>query len=344
MEIIELSEDSAGWRKLIKENESWIFHTPEFKSLIEDTFKCEVHYFAAKENEEIKTIFPFYYIKNLLLGKKIISVAFLEYGGPCGDAKYVVDIVNHVYGKYPAINYIEVREGVEGYDIVLSRLMKRSTDYKRFVLKLTSEEQILKNVDKQKKKALRKAENSGIKVRDVPEEELKVLYRLYLKNMRAFGSPPYSKKFFVNFYKQIVKNKFGKVVGSYYNNKLISALLGYCYKDRIHIVIAMSDKKYINYRPNEVMHWHFIKYGLDNKYKYFDFGRVREESGQFRFKKEWGCELKPLNHYYLLVKDKELPHMDPNNPKYRLLINIWRIMPLFITRIIGPWLRTGLGI
>ena len=342
MEIIELEQNNSKWREMVNKNESLIFHTPEFKSLIESSFNCKLRYFAANEGGEIKTIFPFCYIKRL--GKKVISVPFLEYGGPCGDAKFVPDIVNFVYGKYPYVGYMEVREGIKGYDGILTKLMRKHTAYSKFVLKLTNENQILKKMDKQKRKALRKGEKSRILVRDVREEELGQLYRLYLKNMRAFGSPPYSKRFFVNFYKHMVSNKLGKVVGSYHNNKLVSALVGYCYKNRIHIIIAVSDTKYISYRPNEAMHWHFIKFGLDNGYKYFDFGRVREDSGQFRFKKEWGGELRKLNQYYLLVKDDKIPNVDPNNPKYKSLANLWKMMPLWVTRIIGPWLRTGLGI
>ena len=57
------------------------------------------------------------------------------------------------------------------------------------------------------------------------------------------SNPDKRKKFFVNFYKDIVNKGVGKIVGSYYNNKLVSALMGYCYKDRIHIVIEIIKAK-----------------------------------------------------------------------------------------------------
>ena len=255
-------------------------------------------------------------------------------------------MLNYIYGKYPNVDYIEVRQGIENkeYDAVLDKLMKKSTEYKRFVLNLTNEEDIWKNLDKQKRKAIRNAESYGIVVKDIAEKELSEFYKLYLRNMRAFGSPPYSKRFFSNFFKHMISNNMGKILGAYYNQKLVSALVGYCYKDRVHIIISVSDDKFLSYRPNEAVHWNFIKYAINSDYKYFDFGRVREDSGQFRFKKEWGCELKDLNHYYLLIKADQMPHIDPNNKKYKLMIKIWKRLPIKATKIIGPWLRSGLGI
>lgn len=344
MEIIELQDTSSEWRDFLEENEHLIFHTPQYKWFIENSFKCKVLYLAAKEEDKIKTILPFFYVKHPVLGKKVISTAFLEYGGPAGNEKHVADLINYIYGKYAKADYIEVREGLPNYDAILSKLMKKSVDYKRFVLKLSSESEVLKNIDKQKKKALRKSENSGIRVKEIREDDLDEVYRLYLRNMRAFGSPPFRKSFFLNFHKYLVKNNMGKMFGSFHDGKLASVLVGFTYKDRIHIIIAVSDIAMREYRPNEAMHWYFIRYGLDKDYKFFDFGRVREDSGQYRFKKEWGCELLDLNHYYLLIKTDSLPKVDPNNPKYKLATKLWQHAPLFITKKLGPWLREGLGI
>ena len=352
MQIVELAEtendnnQGNSWKRFIKNNESLIIHTPEFRSLVEKSFSCKSHYLAAIENQEIKAIFPFFHINHKIFGKKVISVPFLEYGGPCGESRYIPDMLNYIYGKYLNVDYIEVRQGIENkdFDTVLGKLMKKNTEYKRFVLKLDKEEIIWKNLDKQKRKAIKNAAEHGIVVKDISEKEMPEFYKLYLKNMRAFGSPPYSKRFFSNFFKHMVNNGLGKVIGAYYNQKLISALVGYCYKERIHIIISVSDDKFLSYRPNEAVHWHFIKYAIANNYKYFDFGRVREGSGQFRFKKEWGCELKDLNHYYLLIKAKQIPHIDPDNIRYKLIIKIWKRLPIKATKVLGPWLRKGLGI
>ena len=106
----------------------------------------------------------------------------------------------------------------------------------------------------------------------------------------------------------------------------------------------MSDPKYLEHRPNDAVHWAFMKWGCDNGFRIFDWGRVREESGQFRFKRLWASELKNLNHYYMLWKANEIPRIDPENPRYSKLVWLWKHTPMFISKRIGPWIREGLGI
>ena len=115
-----------------------------------------------------------------------------------------------------------------------------------------------------------------------------------------------------------MSKRLGIIYGSYYQGKLVSALLGLHYQDRVHIVIAVSDPKYVEYRCNDAMHWHFIKWAIKNNYNYFDFGRVREESGQFEYKRKWGPELLELPSYFMLWNTKEIPIVDPKSRKYKL--------------------------
>jgi FemAB-related protein (PEP-CTERM system-associated) len=346
MEIIELNKPDNEWKEFLKNNTHRIFHTPEWKEFIEKTFKIKPVYLAVKEKGQILQIFPLIIIKHLIFGNKIISNPFQEYGGPAGSIKkqHLDSIIDFIKNKYSTYDYLEIRQGFEEADHPFERRLKKITEYKRFILKLKDSEYIWKELDKQKRKAIRKAEKNGIIIREVKESEIDDLYKIYLKNMKIFGSPPYGKKFFINFYDIIVQNNLGKCLGAYYNGNLISFLLGYFCSDTVKIDISVADHKYRNYRPNEALHWNFIRWACDNNYKIFDFGRVREGAGQFRFKKEFGCELKDLNHYYLFLKKKKIPNINPENPRFRVLETIWRWTPGFITTPAGPWLRKGLGI
>ena len=134
------------------------------------------------------------------------------------------------------------------------------------------------------------------------------------------------------------------MLGSFYQDKLVSALVGFCYQDRVHILIAVSDQKFQEFRPNDAMHWKFIEWAIDKGFKWFDFGRVREDSGQFEYKQKWGPELKELPSYFLLWKVKEVPIVDPHSGKNKLLVKLWKLMPLWFTKLVGMRLRKGLGI
>ena len=333
------------WKEFLKREKHLLIHTPEYKNFIDNAFRCKTYYVAYVDEDMIKTLLPVFYIDHLLFGKKLISSGFLEYGSFAGDKKYVAEIINFLYKEFShKTAFLEVRHGLEGYDKEMSALMIKTDEYKRAILQLGAQEEVWKKIQKSKRKSIKKAENDGIKVKMLEKEDIKEIYRLYLKNMKAFGSPAFGKRFFASFFENIVSKGYGRVYGAFVNTKLVSVLLGFTYEDTIHITISVSDNKYLKYRPNDAVHWEFIKYGCKNGFKVFDFGRVREDSGQHEYKRKWGTKIIELPHYYLLWKADKMPRIDPNNPKYKAIVWLWKRVPVFVNRYIGPWLREGLGI
>ncbi len=198
------------------------------------------------------------------------------------------------------------------------------------------------NIQDSKRKAINKAKRNNVKVKDVPLADLDIFYNLYCQNMKRFGSPPYSKKYFREFYDHLVKSGLAKIYGAYIDGKIVAALLGLCYKERVHIIIAVSDDSEREYRPNDAVHSEFIEWSIENNFHFFDFGRVREESGQFEYKQKWGPLLLDLPSYFLIWNGKDIPEVDPK--KYNLAVKLWRFLPLRVTKMIGHRLRKELGI
>jgi len=336
MEVIELEKEDSRWEEFLRNNTHLVFHTPQYKKFIEEAFGCKYKVLGVVD-DGVRLIFPMVEVKSWLFGRRIISSAYIEYGGFAGEEKYVADMLNYLNQNYSNYDYLEIRGGMESkFD--LSSLIKKDW-YKRFVLKLFSEDETWRNIQESKRKAVKKALKE-VSVKDVTE--IKELYELYCQNMRRFGSPPYSKKYFESFYTNLVSCGLAKIIGSYYQGKLVSALLGFCYKERVHILIAVSDPKYQEYRPNDAMHWEFIKWACNNNYKWFDFGRVREASGQFEYKQKWGPEMLDLPSYFLLWQSKDVPLVDPKS--HKLLVKVWQKMPMVVTKVVGGRLRKGLGI
>lgn len=342
MEITEIGKDSEKLKEFFNRTDNKIYHTYHYKNFIQEAFNTSYKFISASQDKEIKTILPIVEIKSIIFGKKVISTAYLEYGGFCGDKEGIKEIIEFINQRYKKDNsYLEIRGGCEKFDEELSKYTIKKNLYKRFVLKLESKGKAWKNIQKSKRKAIKKSLKC-LEIKEIPESDLNKLHKLYCKNMKSFGSPSYSKRYFKSFYKNIGKSDLGKIFGAYYKNKLVSFLLGTCYRNQVHIIIAVSDKKYQQYRPNDAAHWKFIEWACENRYEYFDFGRVREESGQFEYKRKWGPELRELPSYFILWKGKEIPIVDP--AKHQKLVSIWKKLPLPLTKIFGPIIRKGLGI
>ena len=359
MEISKIKESTEQLNFFLSNTPHFIFHTLEYKKFIEEAFETEYILLAAQDGEKIKTILPVVKIKSKLFGNKMISSAYLEYGGFAGEEEGVGEILDFIGKGNSKYGYLEIRGGEECFDEILSAKLIKKNLYKRFVLELGPEEKVWKGIQHSKRKAINRALRN-VEVKEVPLAGLDEFYKLYLRNMKRFGSPPYAKKYFESFYRNIVDVGQGKIYGAYikdekslstsglqqdtqcFEGKLVAALLGFCYRDRIHIVIAVSDERFREHRPNDAVHWEFIKWGCEKDYKWFDFGRVREESGQFEYKRKWGPKLLGLPSYFMLWGKKEIPEVDPSG--YGLAVKMWKKMPLWFTKLVGPRLRKELGI
>ena len=111
-------------------------------------------------------------------------------------------------------------------------------------------------------------------------------------------------------------------------------LLGY--KDTLEIPWASTIKDVNHLSVNMLLYWEVLKFAVDNQYQYFDFGRSSKDSGTFRFKQQWGAIPKQCYWHYWLKNNAEMPSLNPNNPKYKLVISLWKKLPVSVTKYIGP--------
>lgn len=107
--------DEPDWTAFVRTHEnSTIFHTLEWKKVLEDTYQIQPEYIVARNNSGIIVgISPAFRMKTLT-GLVLVSQPFFEYGGPlikigCTEAlsgflKYYVDLK-----ETSKIKYIELR-------------------------------------------------------------------------------------------------------------------------------------------------------------------------------------------------------------------------------------------
>ena len=97
------------------------------------------------------------------------------------------------------------------------------------------------------------------------------------------------------------------------------------------------------YYGNDFMYWSVMQKACGEGVRLFDYGRSREGTGAYRFKRHWGFEPSPMYYQYYPVKATRLPELNPSNPKFQLLINAWKRLPLRLAAAIGPALARRLG-
>ena len=177
-------------------------------------------------------------------------------------------------------------------------------------------------------KAIKQAEESRLTIkRGASENTLKEeFYPLYLRQIKRFGTPPQSLKYFFSLLGKLEI----KLFWAEFKNETIAAVLGWGEGKNMVVVYNPSNMEYWHLRANDLLHWELIKEAVkDGVYEYVDFGPVRYE-GQLQYKKKWGCEI---------YEDNE-KRINPDLWFYRIFRFFWRtFVPLKLTPYFGKLFR-----
>ena len=91
------------------------------------------------------------------------------------------------------------------------------------------------------------------------------------------------------------------------------------------------------------MYWSVMRRAIELGMREIDFGRSKVGTGPYAFKHNWGFKARPITHQFHLVKAQGLPNLNPTNPRYRLMIEAWRRLPLPVANFISPFLSKDLA-
>ena len=93
----------------------------------------------------------------------------------------------------------------------------------------------------------------------------------------------------------------------------------------------------------EFLYWSAIERYCGKGLKVFDLGRSLIGSGNETFKMKWRPRRKLLAYWYALMPGHGLPELNQKNPKFQLAIEVWKRLPAFLVRPLGPFLIKGLA-
>ncbi|MCD6162701.1 MAG: GNAT family N-acetyltransferase [candidate division Zixibacteria bacterium] len=356
--LIPLSEEKDKiklWDNFVVNHPEGRFcHLSGYKKVVENSYNYTPYYYMLEKNGTIVGLIPFFVSKSIFLGKKMVSQPFSEYGGLLLDDMTSMEH-EEVFSAVRAVMR-QAKAGLAeihgGFGIPESErnkhLMPIAPHFRAVItLDMDAETFFTKKINRMVRKAVRKAERNNVICYEKSDPEMvsKYFYPLFLLSMKRLGVPAHPLSYYTGFCKHLKDNL--KIFWAEYDNKIIAALLGFTVGKGIHIINIVSDSAYWDKRPNDLCHWRFIKWGIENNYEFFDMGSVRYD-GQEKFKKKWGIELMDYNHYLINIDpNKKMPSgssFDSSSKTMRLFSTAWnKCIPLPLTRYIGPIVRKQLA-
>lgn len=312
------------------------YHLSGWQRVIERSYGHRAFYLWARKNGEIKGILPLISMQSLLRRRFLVSLPFLDNGGICTTDEQIrtqlyeaalrlceeqkTDVLDL---RHRSGNNLDIP--VHGSKILLILALTEHPDtmWKQFDAKLRNQ--------------IRKAMKSGLTAAWSGREGLADFYEVFAVNMRDLGSPVHSRRFFAAIFDEFPES--AKLMLVRKGPQTIGGAICLCFRDTLIVPWASSYREYFPLCPNNLLYWEMIRWGCEQGYRRFDFGRSSPQSGTYYFKKQWGTIEEPLHWQCLSRKQGQAVMLHADDMKYQWLIQTWSRLPLSLTKVVGPWVR-----
>lgn len=328
------SGEMSTWCRFVNAQENApAYCSAAWRNAIQSVFGHRTRIWVAESSAgEMLGGVPLTFFRSRLFGRFAVSVPYFNYGGVLTGyenvARALLDELQKVCER-EKLDHIEIRT------LQPELWPDRSSEKVSMVLPLPKNRQELdRQLGSKVRAQCKKAERHQPMIRFGKLALLDDFYCVFATNMRDLGTPVYTKKWFAALLSQPEITSTLAVV--YLAGKPVSSGFLVGHNDMLEIPWASTIKSANAMDTNMWMYRQLLDYAVDQGYGFFDFGRSSRDAGTYRFKKQWGAQPHEHHWYYLLPPGGRIPALNPNNPKYKVLIAAWKRLPVWLTKVIGP--------
>jgi FemAB-related protein (PEP-CTERM system-associated) len=373
------STDTHAWDAYVRSHpHSTLYHLIGWKNVIEKTYGHNTYYLVALDTKQpgnfregdslkqangpedldrIRGILPLVHLNHFVLGKSLISMPFLDYGGILADdhdteealllhaTKLAQELgvrrieLRHIdpLTRISKINSVKPADGARPLTCVTD------THKVRLLFPIPNDsETLMKSFRAKLRSQIKKPIKEGCSAAVGHLEFLNAFYAVFSSNMRDLGSPVHSKKLIKNVLQEFPEE--AKICAVFKGEKPLAASVVIGFKETLENPWASSLRKYARLSPNMLLYWTMLEYACSNGFKFFDFGRSSFGEGTYKFKEQWGGRPTALHWHYVSLNDKPILTETSEKSTFEKAIRVWQKLPIRITTIIGPRIRKHIGL
>ncbi|MFO1217485.1 MAG: FemAB family XrtA/PEP-CTERM system-associated protein [Burkholderiaceae bacterium] len=331
---------AARWDAFVLSNvDATFFHRAGWQGILERVFGHATHYLYAEREGNVVGVLPLAEVKSLLFGHALVSLPFAVYAGVVAADEGVateLEAAADEMGRKLGAQHLELRQ-----------LSRQHADWPRQVVYVTFRKPLLADdeanmlaIPRKQRAMVRKGINNGL-IAEM-DEGVDRFFALYADNVHRHGTPAMPKRYFAELLRVFGRDCSVLTVTST-QGKPLSSVLSFYFRDEILPYYAGDDVAARELAANDFKYWALMRHASARSIRLFDYGRSKVGTGPFAFKKNWGFEPQTLHYEYRLYKRDRVPSNNPSNPKYRLMIEAWRRLPLPVANWLGPHVVRGLG-
>lgn len=334
LELLPLNGDSRAWDEFVtRADGASCCHLAGWREILTDVLGAECLYrIAARADGAWQGVLPLVRVRSRLFGHYLVSLPFLNDGGPLGllDAQRVLveDAVNEA--RRSGADLLELRTRTASnlnlpvssrkITVLLPLPADANTLFRQFPGKLRSQ--------------IRRPIKEGLEVR-FGAEQREPFYDVFARTMRDLGTPVLPRAFFervAQAFPQLVV--FGVV---YRGEQPLAAGSGFLWQNEFEITWAGAVRASRPLAANMLLYWAFMEHVIARGARMFNFGRCTPGGGTHRFKQQWGGMDLPLPWTeYISPRSVRRAPPSPEERAFAWGPRLWRRLPLPIANLVGP--------
>lgn len=342
LEIKALAEgDEAAWDAFVQDcPEATFFHRTGWRRVIESAYGHRAHYLLARRGGVVVGVLPLIHVKSPLFGNALVSTAFSVYGGIAaadGEAAQALAEQATALGRALGVGHVELRHRTPREELGWETKSDLYATFRRTIA--ADEEANLKAIPRKKRADVRKSLGNGLTVDTAAS--LDTFHRIYAHSVHSLGTPVFGRRFF-----ELVQREFGpsvEISAVHGKEGPVAALVSFFFRDEVLPYYGGALPAARPLHAYDHMYWTLLCRAAERGCRIYDFGRSKRGTGAFDYKTYWGFEPEALHYQFHLVRSREVPNVNPLNPKYRLMVETWKRLPLSIANAIGPHIARQLG-
>lgn len=333
-----------AWDKYVSSHPQGSFcHRAGWKTVVEQGAGQASPFIYAEQDGDIVGVLPLTVKKHWLFGRALVSSMFAVYGGVLSHDPKVAKALNDAawdMARKNALPIFESRDAFPGTDADEANWSTVGTSA-TFISALNdnAEEQLL-SIPRKQRAVVRKSLKNNLTTDWTGTVDQ--FYDLYAQSVHGLGTPVFPKKLFSAFTNVFPEEALVQMTYSPEGDP-VASLISFIHRDTIMPYYAGGNQHTRRFAAHDFMYYQLMLEASKRGLKHFDFGRSKADSGPYKFKKNWGFEPTPL-HYRVRVKaGHTAPNISQQSGPYAKLSQVWKKLPLGVTKVFGPMLARHLG-
>ncbi len=315
------------------------FHLIGWKEVLERTFSYRSHYLLARREGRVVGVLPLFELQAPLLERRLLSLPFAVDGGVCSadaHARRALDAAALELAERRGARSVELRDGLEA-----PGFRTREGLYYRFRRPLYADEAAnLAATPPKRRYMIRLGQRHGL-VSRTTADDLPAFHDLYARTARRFGTPVFPLAFFRAVLESAPADTMLLTV--LHDGVPVASSLVFFFGDAVCPYYAGSRRDHFRYAVNDFLYWEVMRVGRQRGARLFDFGRSKQGTGAYEFKRLWGFAAEPMRYRVYTCGGDAPADRSTSDAGLAWAQSVWQHLPLPLTKLLGPPLLARYG-